>query len=90
MLFSSGFTAFGPKVLINSIGARAVGAVFGLHGAGKFPARRLQSYLLGINFETQVVAHARKLKKVEVKQLNTVLNSFTAKEKENVRKTSRS
>lgn len=85
MLFSSGFTKFGPKILVNSVGARAVGSVIGIHGKGKLSIRRLQVYLLGINFEKQVVAHARKLKKVEVKQLNGVLNSFMKKERRNGR-----
>jgi hypothetical protein len=78
ILFSSGFTEFGPKVMLNSVGARAVGAVLGIHG--KVPARRLQNHLLTLNFEKRVVAHARKLKKVEVKQLNAVLNAFVARE----------
>ena len=89
MLFSSGFTEFGPKVLINSVGARAVGSVLGIHSKQRIPIRRLQTHLLRINFEARVVAHAKKLKKVEVKQLNTVLNVFVEKEKENARKAPR-
>ncbi len=81
ILFSSGFTKFGPKVVVNSVGARAVGSVLGVHGKTKIRVRRLQNYLLRINFEKRVVAHARKLKKVEVKQLNSVLNTFVEKER---------
>lgn len=76
MLFGSGFTEFGPKVLINSIGACAVGSVWGIHAKKKLSVRRLQTFLLEINFEQRVVAHAKTLKKVEVKQLNAVLNAF--------------
>lgn len=79
MLFGSGFTAFGPKVLINSIGAHAVGSVWGIHSKLQLPLRRAQEYLLGVNFEDRVVAHAKTLKKVEVKQLNAVLNRFTTR-----------
>lgn len=86
ILFSSGFTKFGPKVLINSVCARAVGSVWGIHAKRKLPLRRLQAYLLGVNFERQVVAHAEKLKKVEVKQLNAVLNAFDEQERKNGRK----
>ena len=89
ILFSSGFTSFGPKVLINSVHARAVGSVWGVHAKRKLPLRRLQDYLLGINFESQVVAHAEKLKKVEVKQLNAVLNAFDEQERKNGRRRSR-
>jgi hypothetical protein len=89
ILFSSGFTEFGPKILINSIGARAVGSVWGVHAVNKLPLRRLQTYLLKVNFEKQVVAHAKTLKKVEVKQLNAVLNAFVGRERKNGRKSSR-
>lgn len=83
MLFGSGFTKFCPKVLVNSVGARAVGSVWGIHSKGRLSVRRLQSYLLRINFERQVVAHAKTLKKVEVKQLNAVLNTFVEQERKN-------
>jgi hypothetical protein len=89
ILFSSGFTEFGPKVVVNSIGARAVGGVLGIHSTRKIPVRRLQHHLLKINFEKRVVAHARRLKKVEVKQLNAVLNEFIEKERKNGRQASR-
>jgi hypothetical protein len=83
VLFSSGFTSFGPKVLINTVGARAIGSVWGIHGEKRVPLRRLQEYLLSVNFEKQVVPHAEKLKKVEVKQLNAVLNRFIDRERRN-------
>jgi hypothetical protein len=86
MLFSSGFTKFGPKILINSVGARAIGSVWGIHSDIKLPVRRIQTYLLKINFEAQVVAHARTLKKVEVRQLNAVLNQFQKQSLKNGRK----
>jgi hypothetical protein len=89
ILFSSGFTEFGPKIVLNAVGARAVGGVLGIHSNRKIPVRRLQEYLLKMNFEKRVVAHARKLKKVEVKQLNAVLNEFIEKEQKNGRAASR-
>jgi predicted RNA methylase len=89
ILFSSGFTEFGPKVLINSVSARAIGSVWGIHSRRKLPLRRLQTYLLSINFERRVVAHAEKLKKVEVRQLNAVLNTFEKRERKNARKSAR-
>jgi hypothetical protein len=77
LLFSSGFTKFGPKVLVNSIGAQAVGSVYGIDSKKKLPVRRLQGYLLKYDFEKRVVAHSGHLKKIEVKQLNSVLNEFS-------------
>jgi hypothetical protein len=50
--------------------------VWGIHAKSNVALRDLQGYLLGINFEKQVVAHAKTLKKVEVRQLNAVLNAF--------------
>lgn len=86
ILFGSGFTKFGPKVLLNSVGARAVGSVWGIHSEKKLPLRRLQARLLKMNFERRVVAHAKTLKKIEVKQLNAVLNLFDKQERMNARK----
>ena len=89
LLVSSGFTKYGPKVLVNSMRAYAVGSVVGIHAKRTLPRRRLQDHLLGINFEKRVVAHAKTLKKLEVKQLNTVLNTFAGQEKPNGRNGSR-
>lgn len=89
VLFSSGFTKFGPKVLLNSIQARTVGSVWGIHSKENLPLRRLQKYLLKINFEKRVVGHSHQLKKIEVRQLNGILNSFAEQELKNGRKRSR-
>ena len=88
LLFSSGFTEFGPKVLLNAVGARTVGSVWGIHSLLSIPAKKLQEYLLDINFEKRVVGHAEKLKKVEVRQLNGVLNAFASQELTTTRKRS--
>jgi hypothetical protein len=85
ILFGSGFTSFGPKVLLNAVGARAVGSVWGIHAKAMLPLRRLQEYLRGINFESRVIAHAKTLKKVEVRQLNGVLSAFGRRERRNGR-----
>ena len=76
LLFHSGFTAFGPKIVVNSVGAQAVGSVYGIHGPSKLPVRELQKHLLSFDFENRVVAHAKTLRKVEVRQLNSVLSSW--------------
>lgn len=76
MLIHSGFKSFGPKVLLNSIGAQTVGSVCGIHAERKVALKKLQEYLLGIDFESQVVAQANSFKKIEVRQINTVLNNW--------------
>ncbi len=80
LFLSSGFTRFGPKVLINSAGVLAVGSVYGIHTNREVRRRKLRSYLLRTDFEAQVVAHAGSLKKVEPRQLNAVLNQFSVHE----------
>jgi len=86
VLFGSGFATAGPKVLLNSVGACAVGSVWGIHSKGRLPLRRLQAELLQIDFESRVVAHAKTLRKVEVRQLNGVLNAFYQREIRNGRR----
>jgi Eco57I restriction-modification methylase len=89
LLFGSAFTKFGPKILINSMGVHAVGSVYGIHSKKKLPVRHSQGYLLEIDFEKRVVAHSGKLKKVEIKQLNAVLNAFSSQKQKNTRNRSR-
>lgn len=76
LLVASGFTAVGPKVLINGVRAIAVGSVWGVHSREPLALRSLQKYLLSFDFVSHIVGHARHLKKVEVRQLNAVLNDY--------------
>jgi hypothetical protein len=76
LLVSSGFTGTGPKVLLNCLGAHAVGAVTGIHGDRRFASRQLHKHLVGLALNKLVVPHAKSLKKIEVRQLNTVLNDY--------------
>jgi hypothetical protein len=80
VLVSSAFTGFGPKALINSVGAVAVGTVSGISTKKQFSGRRLIKFLSAINFGKKVVPHAHTLRKVEVKQFNAVLKRFAARE----------
>lgn len=76
LFVSSGFMKRGPKVLVNKVNARAVGVVYGVHSEEKLQLHMLQRHLLRTDFENHVVAHAKTLKKIEVRQLNYVLNTF--------------
>ena len=76
LLVSTGFTEFGPKVLVNSVGVRAVGSVCGVYAQHPVGWTALRAHLMRINFEDRIVAHAKALKKVEIRQLNAVLNSY--------------
>jgi len=77
LLVSTGFRKFGPKVLVNSISAHAVGSVCGVYGDHGVAWSGVRVYLMGVNFENRIVPHAKNLKKIEIRQLNAVLNSFT-------------
>jgi hypothetical protein len=85
VLFHSGFMKRGPKIVINSIGAQAVGSVYGVFAPPEFAIRSLRSYLAQYNFEQRVVAHAHTLRKVEVAQLNSVLSQWCKKASRNGR-----
>lgn len=76
ILYSSGFTKFGPKILINKIRSIAVGSVHGIYSKSKINEIRIHRHLSKINFEKRVVPHSGKLKKIEVKQMNSVLNEY--------------
>jgi hypothetical protein len=80
LLVATGFTSYGPKVLVNLCGAYAVGAVCGIHAKhGCIRRERLRTFLSNINFESRVVAHSGSLKKIEMKQLNAVLRRFCSR-----------
>lgn len=81
LLVSTGFTSFGPKVLVNSVGAYVLGSVCGVYADKSCRWHSLRRYLTGIDFEKQVVPHAKQLKKVEIRQLNSVLNAYPKPEK---------
>lgn len=76
LLISSGFVQFGPKTVRNLIGAHSVGSVSGVYVPNRYPVRKLQDYLRSVNFERKIIAHAKTLKKLEIGQLNSVLNAF--------------
>jgi len=80
LLVSTGFVAFGPKVLINSVGARCLGSVCGIYAPRLYNLSQLRKHLVEIDFEQLVVPHAKRLKKVEIRQLNGVLNAYYSKE----------
>ncbi len=78
LLLLSGFMRHGPKVVVNAIGAQAVGSVYGVHTERlRLPIRALRKFLADFNFERRVVAHAGTLRKVEVAQLNSVLATWS-------------
>ena len=78
LFVSSGFVGSRPKSLVNSVGAYAVGAVHGVYNVPLEIRESLQDFLSSSELSTRVVAHSGRLRKLEIRQLNTVLNEFIA------------
>ncbi len=79
LLYSTGFTCFGPHIVENAVKAIAVGSVGGVHISSKLPYRNIAQKLRKYNFESRVVNHSGLLKKLEINQLNTILRSIYKK-----------
>ncbi|WLG51112.1 class I SAM-dependent methyltransferase [Pseudomonas sp. FP1742] len=74
LLVASGFTQKRPKVLVNEVGAVAVGSVYGvLIDETLNLARMMFDKLRDYDFHRRLVHHSNGLKKIEVRQLNAVL-----------------
>lgn len=76
ILYSSGFRGRGPKAMINQVGAIAVGAVCGIYASSETTARTIFDHIQAFDFSTQVVAMSKGFTKVEVNQMNGVVQSL--------------
>jgi hypothetical protein len=77
ILLSSGFVGRAPKIVVNAIGAIAVGAVYGVFVDKSQTPKMIVGKLSRVNFRSRVVGHSNNLKKLEVRQLNGVLADIT-------------
>lgn len=76
LLIGSGFTSFGPKIVRNSANVIAVGSVYAVITKQPKYVRLLLNELRKKNFELQVVSHSNNLKKIEIRQLNSVISEI--------------
>jgi hypothetical protein len=76
ILYSSGFRGTAPKSMINGVGAIAVGAVCGIYASSDVATRRIFNHIRDLDFATQVVAMSKGFTKVEVNQMNGVVQSL--------------
>lgn len=76
VLYSSGFRGPAPKSMINQIEAIAVGAVCGIYASSDAAARRIYDHIQNLDFATQVVAMSKGFTKVEINQMNGVVQSL--------------
>lgn len=76
ILYSSGFRGTAPKSMINQVGAIAVGAVCGIYASSDEAACFIYDHIQSMDFATQVVAMSKGFTKVEVNQMNGVVQSL--------------
>ncbi|WP_334009222.1 class I SAM-dependent methyltransferase [Burkholderia cepacia] len=78
ILYSSGFKSSTPKMFKNEMGAVHVGAVHGIYCQPKKSADMLLTELLSMDFSKRVVPLSGGFLKIEVNQMNAVLNQLCA------------
>ena len=64
-----------PKVVANTIRAKAVGSVCGIYNLSSSQVNELVSGLNGMDISNRIVSYANKLHKIEINQLNYVLKN---------------
>ena len=73
VLVAMSFKGRFPKTVLNSVGARAVGGVYGIHNTTGAQARLLVRTFTNTNIRDRLVHHSNGLFKIEIGQLNTLL-----------------
>ena len=73
-VLSTGFTKTRPKFLINDHQVRAVGGVCGIYNVPKKRTRLIAHHLSELDLSGKIVPHSHGLKKLEINQINTILN----------------
>lgn len=76
VLVASGFRGKTPKSVVNTLGARAVGGVCGVYGIAQQSRAKIVTYLRSLDLSGCIVPHSKGLKKLEINQLNTLLDRF--------------
>lgn len=76
ILYASGFKDTGPKMFRNTVGAVHVGGIHGIHCETSAIEDEVFQALRTVNFSEKVVPLSKGFLKVEVKQMNAVLNEI--------------
>lgn len=76
LLVSSGFRGRRPKAVVNRVAALAVGSVTGIYGVSHREGARLACRIRDTDLRQRVVAHSKGLLKVEVGQLQSLVESL--------------
>jgi len=81
LLIATGFRGKVPKLVANKAGTRAVGGVCGIYGVVSRKRQQLVAKLRNLDVSQSVVAHSNGLRKLEINQLNTLINQLTTEKK---------
>ena len=76
LLVATGFRGTFPKVIVNAIGAKAVGGVSGVFGVPQNKRSKLAAALRSQDVSERIISHSNGLKKIEINQLNTLLQNL--------------
>jgi hypothetical protein len=81
LIVASGFRNRGPKSFINQANVITLGSVYAVFVKAKSRHSDVVRALRNYDFESQVVSHSNGLRKIEVKQLNSVLSQIVSDRK---------
>jgi Eco57I restriction-modification methylase len=85
LLYASGFVTEGPKVFLNKVGAVHVGGIHGIFCQSAARAKAIAAALRTSRFAPRVVALSKGFRKVEVHQMNALLNGLAKSSKDSRR-----
>lgn len=75
LIVASGFRGPTPKIVVNEVQARIVGATTGVYGISISRAVRIGRILRKLDLRDRIVAHSNGLRKLEVGQLQSLLGT---------------
>ena len=78
VLIATGFRGLRPKVVENAAAVVAVGAVEGIYGLSSKASRKLVQELSTADLADRIVSHSKGLRKLEIGQLETLVQSTIA------------
>jgi hypothetical protein len=84
LLIASGFRSSFPKVVVNAVSARAIGAVCGIYGVPRKKQAEVVKALRALDLSDRIVPHSNGLRKVEIHQLNTLLGELSTSASGNI------
>lgn len=78
-LYASAFTEHGPKIVLNRINAISVNSAPGIYINRNVNKYKFLDYIKSFDFEAKIVNHAGKLKRIEINQMNNVIQEYFKK-----------